>query len=104
MRPSRALAAASASLCLFLVAPACGGDKSDSEAEIVDQLTEVIQGADGIDEDGARCFAEIVVDEAGLKELQDIDLNEDEPNADLQEAIAAAALRANDECDLGGGS
>ena len=100
MRRKSALGAV-ASVCLLLGVAACGGDEGESEEDIVEQLSETLQsGGDGFDEETADCFAEIVVDEVGVEELQDIDLSADEPPEELQEEIAAAAVRAAEECDL----
>jgi len=103
MRRTSALAAA-ASLCLLLGAAACAGDEGESEEELVDQISKTLQsGGDGFDEKTADCFAEILVDEVGVEAMQDIDVTADDPPEDSQEEIAAATLRAEDECNLGDG-
>ena len=102
MRRGNVLGAAAASLCLLLGAAACGGDEGDSEAEIVDDLSEQLQsGAEDFDEETADCFAEIVVEDVGVEELQDIDFRE-EPPEEIQDEIAAATLRAAEECEVPG--
>ena len=94
---------AAASLCFVVGAAACGGDDSESEDDIVAQLSDTLQnGGDGFDEETADCFAQIVVDEVGVEEMQDVDLTADEPPEELQDEIAAAAVRATEECDLAG--
>ena len=92
-------------LCLVVGGAACGDDDGggDSEADITNQLSETLQaGGDGFDKEAADCFAEIIVDETGLEKLQDVDLTADEPPEELQDEIAAAAVRASEECDLSG--
>jgi len=92
-----------AALCVLVGAAGCGGNKGPSEDELVDDLSEVLQsGGAGFDEETADCFAKIVVDEVGVKKLKDVDLTADEPPAELQDEIAAAAVRAQDDCDLAG--
>ena len=57
MRRASVLGAA-ASLCLVVGATACGGDDSESEEDMVDQLSETLQnGGEGFDEETADCFA-----------------------------------------------
>jgi len=90
-------------LCLALSVTACGGDNEKSEADIKRELSATLQsGGDGVDKKAADCFAEIVVDEVGVDKLRDVDLSADEPPAELQDEISAAAVRAAEECDLAG--
>ncbi|MEQ1787785.1 MAG: hypothetical protein ABL966_12085 [Acidimicrobiales bacterium] len=95
---------AAASLCLLLGGAACGGDDDgggDSEAEIVSQLSETLQGdGEGLAKEDADCYAAIIVDEVGVDALKDVDLTADEPPEELQDEIAAAAARLVDECDI----
>jgi hypothetical protein len=94
----RSLLLGAAALCL-LGASACAGGGEDSEEDIRDDLIDTFQrGDDGLDEATADCFAEVVIDEVGLEALRDVDLSDDEPAGEVQEEIAAAALRAEDEC------
>jgi hypothetical protein len=100
MRRGNVLGAAVASLVVLLGASACGGDDGESEEDLVDQLSQSLQdGAAAFDEETADCFAEIVVEDIGVEELQDVDLSADEPPEELQEEIAAATLRAAEECE-----
>lgn len=98
------LLGAAASLCLVLATTACGGDSDgDSEADIVDDLSQTLQGEGaGLDAEAADCYAEIIVDEVGAEALKDVDLSADEPPEELQDEITAAAVRAAEECDLSG--
>ena len=95
---------AAAVLCVVLGAAACGGDSDEkSEAELVDDISEVLQENQlGLDEDQAECWAEIIVDEAGADALNDVDLAESEPPAALQDQITAAAQRAVEDCGITG--
>jgi hypothetical protein len=97
---SRTVVGAAASLCLLLGAAACGGDDEDSEADLVEELSQTLQGDGDLDQATADCFAQVVVDEVGVEELQDVDLSAAEPPPELQEAIAAAAVSATEECEL----
>ena len=102
MRPSKALAAL-VSLCLVLGAAACGGQREESEDDIVADIAETLRsGPQELDEREAECFAKIVVDEIGLEEARDIKVSDSEPSDEQQLAIAKATVRAQDECDLGG--
>lgn len=98
------LLGAAASLCMVLGVAACGGDDGGkSEAEIKKDLSATLQsGGDGFDKETADCFAGIVIDEVGVKKLQDVDLSADEPPKELEDEIAAAAVRADEECNLSG--
>ena len=97
------LLGAAASLCLVVGVAACGGNDSESEQDLVNELSETLQGGgEGFDEETADCFAQIVVDEVGVEELKDVDLTADEPPEELQDEIAAAAVRAGDECGIAG--
>ncbi len=94
--------AALGALCLALTAAACGGGGDDrSEADIKTDLSESLQsGVDDLDAEAADCFAQLVIDEVGLDELRDVDLSADQPPAEIQDDITAAATRAAEECDL----
>lgn len=96
MRPLRALAAAA----LLVGASACGGDDGESEADIKEQLSETLQrgGAGFDDQETADCFADIVIDEVGIEELQDLELSAEEPPEEIEAKIADAAIRAGEEC------
>jgi len=75
----------------------------DSEADIVNELSQTLQGeGGGLDAEAADCYAEIIVDEVGVEALKDVDLSADVPPEELQDDISAAAVRAAEECDLSG--
>ena len=91
---------AAASLCLVVGAAACGGDDAESKEDLTKDVSEALQnGGDGFDKKTADCYADIVIEEAGVEELQDVDLTADEPPEELQDHIAAAVVRATDQCD-----
>lgn len=99
------LLGAAASLCLVVGAAACSGDDGESEQDLVNEISETLQnGGEGFDEETAGCFAQIVVDEVGVEELQDVDLTADEPPEEMKGEFAAAQDRATEECDLAGTS
>lgn len=100
---STSLLGAAVSLCLVVGGAACGGDDGESEQDMVNDISETLQnGGEGFDEETADCYAQIVVDEAGVEELQDVDLTADEPPDELKDEIAAAGIRAIEECDITG--
>jgi hypothetical protein len=96
MRPLRVLAAAA----LVLGAGACAGDEGESEADIKEELSETLQrSSEGFeDRQLADCFADIVIEQVGVEELQDLELSAEEPPAEVEEKIAEAAIRAREEC------
>ena len=89
---------------LFLVggAAACaGGGDDDSKADIKKDIVATLQrGDDAYDHDTAECYADLIIDEVGLEELRDVDVADDEPSPKLADALAAAAQRAAEECDI----
>jgi hypothetical protein len=96
----RTLLLGAAALCLFFGA-ACSGDDDKSEADVTKALSENLQDNNpDLDKDAADCFAGIVVDEIGVDKLKDVDLTADEPPAEMQDEIAAAATRAAEECEF----
>jgi hypothetical protein len=97
--PRTSLLGAAAAL-LLLVAAGCGSDEGDSRADIKADLSETLQrGDDGFDKATADCFADLVIDEVGLEEMQDVDLSAAEPPAEIEDEIITAAQRLPDECD-----
>lgn len=102
MRPLRVLAAAA----LVLGAGACAGDDGESEADIKEDLSETLQrSSEGFaDQELADCFADIVIEEVGGEELQDLELSAEEPPAEVAEKIAEAAIRAREDCGDESGS
>ena len=101
MRRSSALAT-TVSLCLLLVATACGGKDEESKEELVTDLSETLQTHDDLDAETADCVAEIVVEDVGVSEMRDVDLTSNEPPDELQPEIAAATIRAREECPTTG--
>jgi len=98
MRTSRlALVLASAALA---VGAGCAGPDDPSADEVKEELTEAFVDR-GFEQDEAECLAEAVVVEIGVDDINDIDFNDEEPDAELQEHIGAAVAAAVDECGLG---
>ena len=98
--PRTSLLAAAAVLCLALGSGCSGGGNEETESDITDDLSAQLQERDGFDADEADCYAEIVVDEVGADNAKDLEVNDSEPPEELEEELAAATLRARDECDL----
>jgi hypothetical protein len=99
MPRTRHLAAAAATVLLV----ACSGSSEPDEDELRDQLTEQLHdGGEGFSEEASECFADILIEEIGVEELQDVDLTASAPPEDLEDEIATATVRAADECDLTG--
>jgi hypothetical protein len=105
-RPLRAITVAALVLGGALGASACGGDDGESEADIKEQLSETLQRSGDAfgDQETADCFADIVIDEVGIEELQDLELSAEEPPKELEVKIADAALRAQEECGKAAGN
>lgn len=96
MRPTPLLGTAVA--LLLLPTTACTQQEDKSAEEIRDDLAASLE-AGGLDEEAADCLAGLVIDEAGVDALRDVELSKQEPPAELAEDIAAATLRADTECE-----
>lgn len=100
MRRTPLLAAAAV---VLLFGAACGGasepDEDETRQDVIDQLHD---GGEGFSEEATECFADILIDEIGIEELQDVDLTSSDPPEGLDDEVATASLRAVDECDLTG--
>lgn len=101
MHHSRLLTAAA----LVLTLTACGGGATDpNEAEIKADLSATFQkGEPPLTEEQADCLAELVIDQVGVKQLNDVDLSADEPPEEIADELAVATVRARDECDITSG-
>lgn len=91
-----------AAAVLLITAGACGSSNDKlSEADIKAELSTNFQsGGDGLTKEQADCYADLLIEEAGVDKLKDIDLSADTPPAEIQDAVAAASEKAIDECDL----
>lgn len=89
-----------AALVAALALAGCGGGGDDGPEEVEADLSEELQSSLDIGEDEADCFANVLVDEIGTEDLQDIDFTAEEPPEGMQERFAAAALTAVDECEI----
>ena len=103
MRRFSVLGAAAA---LLLTAAACGSSEDElSAADIKTELSANFQsGEDGLTKEQADCYADLIIEEAGVDTLKDIDLSAETPPAEIQDAVAAATARSVDECGLPDGS
>jgi hypothetical protein len=97
---SRPSVLGAAALCLLVGLAACGGNQEESEEDIKAQLVESYQDGAGYSDEQAGCYADIVIDEIGIERLRDVDLAAEAPTGALRDDISAAAIRAEDECDL----
>jgi len=98
MRPPAFLGTAGCA-CLIILMGACTGTEDKDEAEVQEDLSTSLQrNRDGLDEETADCYAEAIIEELGMDVLREVDLSDDEPEAGLDEDIAAAASRADDRC------
>lgn len=90
-------------LALTAALSGCGSGSSDSDADVevrvADQLVEA-----GLGTDAAGCFAEILIDDVGADVLKDVDFSSEEPPPALAEDLAAAAIRAEADCDIDPGA
>lgn len=93
--------ATAAAVALIFGLSACGDSGGDSsDAEVKDEIAEQLAEDGALDQDEADCFAGVIVDEIGADEVEDVDFSAEEPPEGLQEELAAAALKAIDDCDL----
>lgn len=102
-RPRAASPARLVVVSLVLVAglSACGSGGDPSEADIRDDMSEQLV-EQGYTADQADCIAEVIVDEIGAKEIEDVDFSLEEPPADLADEIVAASRKALDDCQPSG--
>jgi hypothetical protein len=82
---------------------ACGGGKEPSTADVKADVAAQIAES-GLDEAQSECFADIIVDDLGAATLKDVDFSADKPEANQNEKIAAAALKARSTCKIDAGS
>lgn len=82
-----------------LVACAGAGDREPAELE-ADLSEELQDGRLALAPKDADCVSEVLVDEVGPDELEDVDLSADEPPAELAERLTAAARSAAERCEL----
>ncbi len=91
-------AALVAAVALAALAGACAQD-DPTEAELREDLTEELRDIDPeLTADEAECYAELLVDEIGREEISDVDLQDEEPSAEIAEQLGAAAVAAREGC------
>ena len=86
-----------APLALTLILGACSGGGGDDEADVTADMEEQLVDQ-GFTQDEAECIAEVIVDELGTDEINDVDFSLEEPPAELQDEISAASLKALEDC------
>ena len=78
----------------------CGSSGDDSPEEVQADLAEELRAQLDLDEEQSDCFAEVLVEEIGAEELQDVDFTAQEPPEGMEEELTAAATIAIDTCDI----
>lgn len=100
--PPTAIAALAATVALVL--GACGGPSDPTGAELVEEISEELRSSDpSLTAEQADCYAELLVDEVGTDEINDLGFTDDEPDPEVAQAIATAAVAAREACGLGDG-
>lgn len=96
------LLGAAALLCALSFTTACGGggdSGGQTKEEMVKELSENVQAdGQGLSKKDADCYAEVVVDEIGVKKLKGVDLSADSPPEALKDDIAKAVTKVNEVC------
>jgi hypothetical protein len=88
-------------LALGLALGACSQSKDPSAKDLRSDVSAQLQeGEDGLTESQADCYAKLLVDEIGVKRLNDIDFQAKEPSKDLEEDFAAVAVTARTTCKI----
>jgi hypothetical protein len=80
----------------------CGGDGSGEGGIIVDSIAESLAADGRLDEAQSKCVAQKMVDTIGLDRLVELGAGGslDDADADLQQEMASAVLRAAEACDV----
>jgi hypothetical protein len=78
---------------------ACSQQGDPSKAELTEDLREVDPD---LTADQAECYAGLLVDEVGVKDLADVRFSDAEPPTEdgVADKIAAAAISAREDCDI----
>ena len=82
---------------------ACSQQGDPSKAELTEDLTEDLREVDpDLTADQAECYAGLLVDEVGVKDLADVRFSDAEPPTEdgVADKIAAAAIAAREDCDI----
>ncbi len=87
-------------LAAGLLLGACSTSKPSAK-ETKEDLSDALQdGADALTAKQADCYADLIVDEVGADEVNDVGFNATKPNAKLAEQLADIAQTARSTCDL----
>ena len=88
-------------LALGLLLGACSQAKDPSAKDLRSDLSSELQeGDDGLTKTQADCYAKLLVDEVGVKRLNDIDFQDKEPSKAIADDLAAVAVTARTDCKL----
>jgi hypothetical protein len=91
-------------LALGALVGACSQQDDPTVAELREDISEQLQeieGSPALTAAQADCYAELLVeDEADVDELSDVKFSASEPDPEVAEKIAAAAVQAREDCDL----
>jgi hypothetical protein len=100
MRRTSPLLAAVLALGAFL--GACSQQKDPTVAELREDLVEELRDVQpSITADQAECYAALLVqDKSDVDDFVDVKFSESEPEPEVAERIAAAAVAAREDCDL----
>jgi hypothetical protein len=87
-------------LALGLTVGACSR-KDTSAKDLKEQVSTALRkGDDGLTRDQADCYADLLIDEVGADDVNDIGLTDKEPDAAVAKKVAAAATKARSECKI----
>jgi hypothetical protein len=82
---------------------ACSQQKDPTAAELKDDLVEDLREVDAdLSVDQAECYAGLLVDKVGVKDLADVRFSDAEPSTEdgVADKIAEAAIAAREDCDI----
>ena len=80
---------------------ACSQADDPTEAELTADLVEDLREVDpALSADQAECYAGLIVDKVGVDEVGDVRFSDAEPDTEIAEQVADAAIEARTACDL----
>ena len=87
-------------LAFGLFVGACSSS-DPSAKEVREDLASALQkGDDALTEDQAECYAKLIVDEIGAKEVNDVSFSAKEPSDELAAELATVAQTARTKCNI----